>query len=426
MKLREVVNIKPILRVIDFQSEDKNLIDEYVIMDQTVEYFTKILEGFTQVRDEETTSKEGSIQPGRADRCHKITGTYGVGKSYFILMLRAMLESLEDENSYNSIMHKFGDFKSVAYQLEILKREAKKYIVISINGKSFSELDFKSLIEDRVYKTILEKIGRENLNFDSFFESTVNQLEEWRKTNSVLYKVFEEKFRDDIDYTYDEMIEDLAKRENGAKEKYIKVYKDIINREPSNTFDSLDKFLDEANENVINNGYDGIVILFDEFSTYLRSRAEKGYLNIDLGSIDILAERTIPSSTRKIHFITTEHEDIEKILEKVLDNMDTVKKTAGRFKNYTLHFEKGAQLVQSVVAKNDNKFKLVKFENSNIFDEYSKVNDYAQLSDIYPINPFTLEYLVKISEKYAQGDRTLFSFIDEKLRAFVENKQCSA
>lgn len=420
MKLREVVNIKPILRVIDFQSEDKNLIDEYVIMDQTVEYFTKILEGFTQVRDEETTSKEGSIQPGRADRCHKITGTYGVGKSYFILMLRAMLESLEDENSYNSIMHKFGDFKSVAYQLEILKREAKKYIVISINGKSFSELDFKSLIEDRVYKTILEKIGRENLNFDSFFESTVNQLEEWRKTNSVLYKVFEEKFRDDIDYTYDEMIEDLAKRENGAKEKYIKVYKDIINREPSNTFDSLDKFLDEANENVINNGYDGIVILFDEFSTYLRSRAEKGYLNIDLGSIDILAERTIPSSTRKIHFITTEHEDIEKILEKVLDNMDTVKKTAGRFKNYTLHFEKGAQLVQSVVAKNDNKFKLVKFENSNIFDEYSKVNDYAQLSDIYPINPFTLEYLVKISEKYAQGDRTLFSFIDEKLRAFVE------
>ncbi|MGB4311965.1 MAG: hypothetical protein WBJ17_03490, partial [Natronincolaceae bacterium] len=177
MKLREVVNIKPILRVIDFQSEDKSLIDEYVIMDQTVEYFTKILEGFTQVRDEETTSKEGSIQPGRADRCHKITGTYGVGKSYFILMLRAMLESLEDENSYNSIMHKFGDFKSVAYQLEILKREAKKYIVISINGKSFSELDFKSLIEDRVYKTILEKIGRENLNFDSFFESTVNQLE---------------------------------------------------------------------------------------------------------------------------------------------------------------------------------------------------------------------------------------------------------
>lgn len=420
MRLREVVNIKPILRVIDFQSEDKSLIDEYVVMDQTVEYFTKILEGFTQVRDEEGTSKEGSIQPGRVDRCHKITGTYGVGKSYFILMLKAMLESLEDENSFNNIMRKFEDFKSVTYQLEILKREAKKYIIVSINGKSFSELDFKSMIENRVYKVISEKIGKENLNFDSFFESTVNQLEEWRKIDSVLYKVFKEKFRDDIDYTYDEMIEDLAKRENVAKEKYIRVYKDVINREPGNTFDSLDKFLDEANENVINNGYDGIVILFDEFSTYLRSRAEKGYLNIDLGSIDILAERTIPSSTRKIHFITTEHEDIERILEKVLDNMDTVKKTAGRFKNYTLHFEKGAQLVQSVVVKNDDKFKLIKFENSNIFDEYSKVNDYAQLGDIYPINPFTLEYLVRVSEKYAQGDRTLFSFIDEKLRAFVE------
>ncbi len=420
MRLKEVVSIKPILQVIDFQSEDKSLIDGYVIMDQTAKYFTKIFEGFTQVRDEKSTNEHGSIQPGSVSRCHKITGTYGVGKSYFILMLKAMLESLEDENDFNNIIHKFKDFESVVYQLKTLKKEAKKYIIVSINGKSFSELDFKSVIEDQVYKTIANEIGRENLNFDSFFENTVNQLNEWKRTGSVLYKEFKEKFRDSIDYTYDEMIEDLKNRKNEAKEKYIKVYKNIMKQEPSNTFDSLDKFLDEANENVINNGHDGIVILFDEFSTYLRSRSEKGHLNIDLGSIDILAERTMPSSARKIHFITTEHEDIEKILEKILDNMDTVKKTAGRFENHTLHFEKGAQLVQSVIVKDDEKFKLVKFENSNVFDKYLKVNDYAQLEDIYPINPFTLEYLVRISEKYAQGDRTLFSFIDKKLRAFVE------
>ena len=36
------------------------------------------------------------------------------------------------------------------------------------------------------------------------------------------------------------------------------------------------------------------------------------------------------------------------------------------------------------------------------------------------MNPFTLDYLIKISEKYAQGDRTLFTFMDEELRVFIE------
>ena len=88
--------------------------------------------------------------------------------------------------------------------------------------------------------------------------------------------------------------------------------------------------------------------------------------------------------------------------------METVRKTAGRFTNHALHFEKGAQLVQSVIVKDSEKFKLIKFENSNVFDEYLKVNDYARLEDIYPINPFTLEYLVRISEKYAQGTGRCF------------------
>lgn len=423
MRLKEVVDIKPILRVIDFQSRDKSLIDGYVVMDQTVKHFTRILEGFTQIRDEASTMELGSIQLGTVARCHKITGTYGVGKSYFILMLKAILESLEDEQSFNDIKYKFKDFENIIYQLDNLRKEGKKYIIVSINGKSFAELDFKSVIENQVYKAIIEKIDRNKLQFDSFFEKTVDQLKLWQESNSPIYKEFEMNFREKVDYTYDEMIQGLENREVKAKEKYTEVYREIMREEPSNTFDSLDKFLNEANENVINNGYDGIVILYDEFSTYLRGRLEKGYLNTDLASIDILAEATMLQSAKQIHFITTEHEDVKEIFKVALDNMDTVNKTAGRFKDYSLYFEKGAELVQGVIVRDEEKFKPIKFENSNIFDAYSKVNDYANLEEIYPINPFALEYLVRISEKYAQGDRTLFTFIDENLRSFIETNK---
>ena len=83
MKLKEVVKIKPISTVIDFQSTDKTLIEAYIVLEKTNEYFLSILEGISQKRDEQTTAIKGSIVTNRVSRCHKIRGTYGVGKSYF-------------------------------------------------------------------------------------------------------------------------------------------------------------------------------------------------------------------------------------------------------------------------------------------------------------------------------------------------------
>ena len=420
MRLREVVNVKPISTVIDFQSSDKTLIDGYIILEKTGEYFLNILEGFTKQRDEKTSKDKGSIIPSKVDRCHKITGTYGMGKSYFLLMIKSMLESLEDKDMYEDIIEKFADFPSILYQLDTLNKQAKRYIIVDINGKDFSQLDFKSVIEREVYKKIAKKLGKEKLNYNSFYEKTAKQLIEWKNENSPMYNLFKAQFEDEIDFTYEEMIEGLQQRDKYAKESYEKVYKLIMKEEPKDNFDTLGEFLEETDEIIKNNGYDGLVIIFDEFSSYLRGRSETGFLNTDLGSIDILTESTMVENAKQIHFITTEHEDIERILEKNVSNMDTVKKTAGRFKNYQLYFDRGSKLVENVIEKDEEKLNKIKYKNINIFNQYDDNNELYKLEEIYPMNPFTLDYLIKISEKYAQGDRTLFTFMDEELRAFIE------
>ncbi|WP_077369755.1 hypothetical protein [Anaerosalibacter sp. Marseille-P3206] len=420
MRLKEAVNIKPISTVIDFQSSDKTLIDGYIVLEQTGEYFLNILEGFTRQRDDKTTEHKGSIIPGKVDRCHKITGTYGMGKSYFLLMIKSMLESLEDKDMYDEIIEKFSDFSSILYQLDTLNKQAKRYIIVDINGKDFSQLDFKSVIERQVYNKLVKKIGKEKLNYNSFYEKTARQLIEWKSENSPMYNLFKDQFEDEIDFTYGEMIEGLQQRDRYAKEGYEKVYKLIMKEDPKDNFDTLGEFLGETDEIIKGNGYDGLVIIFDEFSSYLRGRSEAGFLNIDLGSIDILTESTMVENAKQIHFITTEHEDIEHILEKNVSNMDAVKKTAGRFKNYKLYFDRGSKLIENVIEKDEEKLNKIKFENINIFNQYDENNELYKLEEVYPMNPFTLEYLIKISEKYAQGDRTLFTFMNEELRAFVE------
>lgn len=122
------------------------------------------------------------------------------------------------------------------------------------------------------------------------------------------------------------MVNGLKQREKLAKEGFGKVYMQIMNEETREHFNTLGEFLDETDRIVKENGYAGIVIMFDEFSSYLRGRAETGFLNMDLASIDILTEKTLVQNAKQIHFITSEHEDIEKILEENLPNLETVKK----------------------------------------------------------------------------------------------------
>ena len=123
--------------------------------------------------------------------------------------------------------------------------------------------------------------------------------------------MFKAQFEDEIDFTYEEMIEGLRKRDRYSKEGFERVYKFIMKEEPKDSFDTLGDFLKETDEIIKNNHYDGLVIIFDEFSSYLRGRSETGFLNTDLGSIDILTESTMVQNAMQIHFITTEHEDIE-------------------------------------------------------------------------------------------------------------------
>src|SRR5690554_3525392 len=221
MRLREVVNIKPISTVIDFQSSDKTLINSYIVLEKTGEYFLNILEGFTKQRDSKTSEIKNSIT-SKVDRCHKLTGTYGVGKSYFLLMIKSMLESLEDNNMYKNIVEKFAEFSSIIYQLEILYKQEKKYIIVDINGKDFSQLDFKSVLEREVYKKLIKKLGLENVSYNSFYEKTARQLIEWENENSLMYSLFKDKFEDVIDFTYEEMIEGLGKRDKDSKEGFEK------------------------------------------------------------------------------------------------------------------------------------------------------------------------------------------------------------
>lgn len=423
MFIKDIVKIKPFSHVIDFQAEGNIFIDNYIVMNQTASYYRRILEGFSQYRDQDTVSIEGTLNNLQIKRCHKLTGSYGVGKSYFLLMLRSMLQSLNNDKRFMTIHNKFAEFPAVQKQLDFLKQQASRYIVVSINGKSFGELAFRQVIEEQVYDELVRIIGFDQLEFSGFFIEASSLLKDWQKRNNPIFQPFADELKKTKQIEYERLIEALEHREPEARTIYCRTYQKVLSHEaPQARFQTLKQFLDECSQNVKKNGYNGLVVIYDEFSAFLRSRSEAGGLSNDLDSIETLAEATLITSAKDIHFITTEHEDIEAILSKDIENREAAQKAAGRFENYPLFFDKGSELIGGVLEKDAFHFNELLHHHTNSFDMLKKNKPAYNSEEIYPLNPYAAEYLISVSERYAQNDRTVFSFIAKVVSAFLELK----
>ena len=308
-KISNIVSIKPFVQVIDFQADEPGLVDKYIVLEQTAVYFRKILEGLSRFRTQDVAAVDGPML--QTHRCHRLTGTYGVGKSYFLLILRWLLEALEDHGRFEELFEKFSGFTQVQDQLRYLKDQSARYIVVSINGKAVGELPFKDLIETQVFAQLEKNIGANKLHLSGFFSQAVKLLEDWQNTNNPNARAFEEKLRAMENLEYRQLMQALERREMAAKNKFTRVYEaTVLQAFPRSTFENLNDFLSECDRNVKENGYKGIVILFDELSAYLHSRVELGYLSQDLSHIDILSEATMLGSLKELGFGTESHGEI--------------------------------------------------------------------------------------------------------------------
>ena len=72
--------------------------------------------------------------------------------------------------------------------------------------------------------------------------------------------------------------------------------------------------------------------------------------------------------------------------------------------------------------KDDFRFNELLHHHINSFDMLKKSKPAYNSEEIYPLNPYAAEYLISVSERYAQNDRTVFSFMAKVVSAFLEQK----
>jgi len=396
---------------IKYDYSDSSKIGKYIFTPNTVEILKTL---FNVV--------EGDSQT----KANFLIGAYGKGKSHLMLILLNLL-SLNDSKEITFAREKIAkidkDFENRISHYYQNQKKVLKVIVDGNNSISLPNLFMKSLM------TALENENLSEFVPDNFFSAVTNTIESWKNAYQNTYQNFLEKLK-----SKNEEIETFISKINNFDENAYKTFLEIY---PELTSGS--KFSPEVNGNVVEiyesvakklstKNYKGIYLVFDEFSKYLESNIEK---NFDTKFLQDFAEMTSKTKNdRQIHALFITHKAFYNYLPKNLVN--TWKTIAGRFNEIHLDssLSQTFEVISKVINHDKNEFEEFKNQYKSEFDKnfeiwsnepiFQKIESKEKLfENIFPLHPSSLFALPLLSEKSAQNERTIFTFLASDSQNFT-------
>ena len=189
-------------------------------------------------------------------------------------------------------------------------------------------------------------------------------------------------------------------------------------------------------------GYDGIYIIFDEFSKYIEGHTAEGF-SADMKTLQDLCELCNSSKEEQLHLTCVAH----KAIRSYGDSLSKEVKNAflgveGRLNEmqFIVSSQNNYELIADAIQKKTefDKWSVETESYQSMLDHSYQVQELRTLFDkkdfdeivgrgAFPLTPLSACLLLRLSEKIAQNERTLFTFLTGKdlysLATYVE--RCS-
>lgn len=368
-------------------------------------------------------------------RARMLIGAYGRGKSHIILMLISLLYK-KDLSLFNTLLEKVEIYnpKLHSYLVDYINSE-DKLLPIIVTGSS------TSITQSFLYalQSSLKNNGLLDLMPDTNFQAAINAIELWKNEYPDTYR----QFAKELNVTTDEFIILLNQYDIDAYENFEKLYTKLTSGSTFNPFLGFDvvELYEKVVDKLKEKGFKGVYIVYDEFSKYLESSMANTTFS-DIKLLQDFAEKCERSGDKQMHLMLISHKDIANYIDKNLDKdkVDGWKGVSGRFKHIYLHnnFSQMYEIISAVIKKepsfwedflgdNEEKFEelITRFKHNGIYDKNDDVTAQLAVKGCYPLHPTSTFMLPRLSEKVAQNERTLFTFLSadsrDTLSMFLEN-----
>ena len=272
---------------------------------------------------------------------------------------------------------------------------------------------------------------------DTNYQAAIAVIDRWKKNFKDTFNQFEKSIEEPVQ----NFIDKLSNFDITAYEKFEKIYPSLTAGSEFNPFLGFD--IAELYESVAKSlkikGYTGLYVIYDEFSKFLEANISNASVR-DVKMLQDFAEKCNRSGKLQLHLMLISHKEISNYFDKLpQQKLDGWRGVSERFKHIHLNnnFTQIYEIISSVIQKNEPIWK--KFHNKHnrnfemLLDKYKNhqvfMDSKEELQKIikggYPLHPISTFILPRLSEKVAQNERTLFTFLSSNgvstLPSFLNN-----
>lgn len=362
-----------------------------------------------------------STATSSTDRARILVGAYGKGKSHIVLAILAILMK-KDLSLFEKALPKIKGNKKL-YQLVCNYYESpNKLLPVIISGSNTSLtqaflIGLQRTLSDNDLSDIMPETN---------YKAAVTVIERWKTEYPDTYN----RLKSLLDRPSSKFVEDLNRYDISAYEMFESIYPKLTSGGTFNPFLGFDvvDLYESVAKSISTKGYTGIYVVYDEFSKYLEANITTASVS-DTKMLQDFAEKCNRSGILQLHLMLISHKEISNYIDKLpKQKIDGWRGVSERFRHIHLNnnFSQTYEIISSVIQKNQRKwnsfikknesnFNLLreKYERHPIFSDDQSDIDLAILG-CYPLHPVSTFILPRLSERIAQNERTLFTFLSAK------------
>lgn len=367
------------------------------------------------------------------DRARVLIGAYGKGKSHIVLMILSMLMK-KDLGLFEKLLPILQENPRLNQCVQNYYESNNKILPVIITGSNTSL--------PQAFLLALQRTLAENEMLDIMpetnYKAAVAVINRWKEEFPGTY----DQLQAAIDEPINVFVDKLVDYDTTAYEQFERVYPTLTAGSVFNPFLGFD--VTELYENAVRGlhtkGYTGIYVVYDEFSKFLEANISEASMS-DTKMLQDFAEKCNRSGANQMHLMLISHKEISNYIDILpKQKVDGWRGVSERFTHIHLNnnFSQTYEIIASVIQKSPVLWQQFCTEHSADFDDLSYgflthpiFSDIAEderskyLYSCYPLHPVSTFILPRLSERVAQNERTLFTFLSANgtstLPSFLSN-----
>lgn len=370
-----------------------------------------------------------SLESYTTDRSRIVIGPYGTGKSHLITVLASILKKSLEPAQYDPLVERlrnfgYGDF--VPRFRQFIDEQPYLTVILNGNGRRLEQA-----LTHGLQQSLLEA-GIEDLMPRTAFQAVSETLLLWEKQYPRVFAEFKKLLSSEYNELYADFLVHITECELDSLEVFRSIFPRLSAGAEFSLYDTKDipDLYREVSILLRRRGYKGIYIIFDEFNKFLEASLQQKEV-LDLKLLQDLAEMCNRSADDQVHLMLISHQHISQYAMRLPDELlDTWRKVEGRFTavNIRRTSAKTYQLISTVIEKNPELWETHQSSHHGRFSSLVETTKehglFEELSDdeierwivkgCYPLHPSTVFSLPRVSNRLAQNERTLFTFLATK------------